>query len=486
MNPGVLLGVALTAATTSAAPTFEVTYDESVTGSFTGRVYVMLSTSGRREPRFGPSWFNTAPFFAVDVLDWKPDTSLVFDDEALCFPAPLGETPASAYSIQAILRRNPDSPFIGRGRGTAYSEVITREISGTTDARIELRVDRVDEARPSPDTDRVKFVRLPSALLSEFYGRDIVMEAAVILPESYLADESQRYPALYVIPGFGGSHLQAVAWSGRATGEHADRIVKIGLNPLCRTGHHVFVDSENNGPRGRALIEELIPYLQREFRLVAAPTARFLTGGSSGGWSSLWLQVTYPDFFGGVWSLAPDPVDFRLFQTINLYEPAVNMYRDAQGARRPIARRGGEVTAWYDEFAAMEVVIGEGGQLYSFDGVFSPRGPAGRPLPFFDRATGEVDPVVIEAWKDYDIRLILQERWPTLGPKLAGKLHVIVGNEDNFYLEDAVRLLKQTLQMLGSDAVVEILAGRNHSNIGNRQLLQRIDRELLEIFDAPH
>ncbi len=480
----VLTVVVLSVARTSAAPTFDVTYDESITDSFTGRVYVMLSTSDRREPRFGPTWFSEAPFFALDVHDWKPDTSLAFDDEALWFPVPPSEAPPATYSIQAVMRRNLDSPFVGRGRGTGYSEVITLDLDGSTDVSIRLRIDRIDEARPSPDTRRVKFVRLRSTLLSEFYGRDIVMEAAVILPESYLADESGRYPGLYVIPGFGGSHLEAVAWAGRAAGEHSGRIVKIGLNPLCRTGHHVFADSENNGPRGRALVEELIPHLEREFRLVAAPTARFLTGGSSGGWSSLWLQVTYPDFFGGVWSLAPDPVDFRAFQMVNLYEPGVNMYRDALGARRPIARRGGEIVAWYDEFAAMEVVIGEGGQLYSFDGVFSPHGPAGRPLAFFDRATGEVDPAVIEAWKRYDIRLILQERWATLGPKLVGKLHVIAGGEDDFYLDDAVRLLKQILQELGSDAIVEILPGRTHTGVGSRQMLQRVDRELLEIFDG--
>ena len=464
---------------------FLLTYDETVTDSFTGRVYVMTSTGGRHEPRFGPSWYNTAPFFALDVRDWKPDTPLVIDGDALGYPGPTGAIPPATYSIQAVMRRNPDSPFVGRGAGTAHSAVITRELDGAADDRVQLRIARVDEQRLSPDTERVKFIRTRSDLLSAFYGRDVFMEAAVILPEAYLADDDTRYPALYIIPGFGGSHRQAIALARRAAGDHGEPIIKIGLNPLCRTGHHVFADSENNGPRGRALVEELIPHLEREFRLVAAPTARFLTGGSSGGWSSLWLQVTYPDYFGGVWALAPDPVDFRAFQLVNLYEPGVNVYRDADGARRPIARRDGEVTVWYDDFAMMETVIGAGGQLYSFDGVFSPRGPDGRPRPYFDRDTGDVNADVVEAWKRYDIRLILQEQWAVLGPKLAGKMRIIVGADDNFYLDGAVRLLGDTLDALGSDAVVEILPGRTH-DLWDLATLQRIDREVIEAFDAIH
>ena len=213
--------------------------------------------------------------------------------------------------------------------------------------------------------------------------------------------------------------------------------------------------------------------------------ARFLAGGSSGGWSSLWLQVTYPDYFGGVWSLAPDPVDFRLFQLVDLYEPGENVYRNADGSRRPIARRNGQVTAWYDDFAKMDNVIGEGGQLYSFDGVFSPRGPDGRPRPYFDRETGEVDADVVEAWKRYDIRLFLQENWTGLGPKLSGKIRILVGDADNFYLDGAVELLRDTLDTLGSDAVIEILPGRTH-NLADRETLQRVDREVLEVFNRLH
>ena len=293
---------------------FAVTYDAAITDSFSGRVYVMLGT-GESEPRFGPRWLNTQPFFAVDVEHWKPGTPLVFNDSALSFPGPIKELDKQDYGIQAVMRLNLDSPSIGRGPGTAYSEVIGQQLDGASTGEVRLFIDQVVQpsSQVDVDTDTLKSVRFRSELLSAFYGRDIFMEAAVALPQGYHDSPSRRYPALYVIPGFGGNHRGAVQWGQRLIRSDDGGIVTIGLNPRCLTGHHVFADSANNGPRGRALTEELIPYLEQEFRLVSAPTARFLTGPSSGGWSSLWLQVTYAEFFGGVWSIVPDPVDFRDF-----------------------------------------------------------------------------------------------------------------------------------------------------------------------------
>ncbi len=197
-------------------------------------------------------------------------------------------------------------------------------------------------------------------------------------------------------------------------------------------------------------------------------------------------SVVYADLFGGVWSIVPDPVDFRAFQRINLYNTGENMYLDANGGRRPLARQGERVTIWYDDFAKMEAVQGPGGQLYSFEAVFSPRGPDGKPLPLYDRVTGEVNTDVANAWKKYDIGHVLKENWPSLESKLAGKLRIFAGEEDTFYLEGAVRLLKQTLDDLGSDAVVEIIQGRNHGNVADAELGQRLVRELHAAFVLHH
>jgi pimeloyl-ACP methyl ester carboxylesterase len=154
-------------------------------------------------------------------------------------------------------------------------------------------------------------------------------------------------------------------------------------------------------------------------------------------------------------------VDFRDFQRINLYA-GENFYRDEKGERRPLARQGDRVMLWYDDFVRQETVMGPGGQIHSFEAVFSPRGADGRPLPVFDRATGKADPEVAKAWEKYDIRLVIERNWETLGPKLKGKLHIYAGAEDNFYLEGAVERLKKSLKQLGSDAEVEIVPGMGH------------------------
>ncbi len=480
-----LIAAALVGPAAAEALRFSVTYDPKIAPSFTGRVYVMLGR-GEREPRLGPRWFSNEPFFARDVKGWTPDQPLVFDDSALAFPGPVGATPPGDWSVQAVMRRNLDSPTIGRGPGTAYSEPLRRVLTPSA-GTLDLRIDKVVEDRPLQESDRVKLAEIRSGLLSDFHGREVRLRASVILPPTYDLDPSRRYPALYWIGGFGSTHRVSPRELGNFDSSgRGDRIVRVVLDPSCYGGHHVFADSQNNGPWGTALVEELIPHLEKRFRLVAAPTARFLSGPSSGGWSSLWLQVAWPGFFGGVWSLAPDPIDFRDFQRIDLYAPGANMFTDEQGERRPIAREGARPFAWYDSFAAMEVVYGDGGQLRSFDWVFSPRGADGAPRRLFDPASGAVDPAVAESWKRYDIRLILQENWKTLGPRLAGRITIVAGELDTFYLEGAVRNVKEVLGSLGSDAVIEIVPGADHGSFATPALFRRIDQELLAKFDAAH
>jgi hypothetical protein len=226
--------------------------------------------------------------------------------------------------------------------------------------------------------------------------------------------------------------------------------------------------------------------LNRRFRSIDAPTARFLTGHSSGGWSSLWLQVTYPEMFGGTWSTAPDVVDFRDYQQVNLYQSGSNIYVNENGQERPIARGNGRVLLWYRGFSKMEWVLGHGGQLHSFEAVFSPRGRDGKPLLLFDRETGAVDLKVARSWEKYDIRLILERNIKTLGPKLRGKVHVFMGDVDTYYLDGATKLLKKSLESLDSDAVVEFHPGKNHGTLMTRQLVGRIHREMVSSFLKHH
>jgi S-formylglutathione hydrolase FrmB len=240
--------------------------------------------------------------------------------------------------------------------------------------------------------------------------------------------------------------------------------IRVMLTGECKYGHHVYANSATNGPRGDALIFEMIPAIDAQFRTIAKPQARFVGGHSSGGWSSLWLQVNYPDTFGGVFSSSPDPVDFRDFQGTDLYsQPPQSVYVDPDGNRRPLARRGDQVMLWYDDFCRMDQVLGRGGQMRSFDAVFSPLDESGQPKRCWDPVTGVVDTEVAEYWRRYDISRILQERWEELKGPLAGKIHIVMGDKDTFYLEGATRLLAERLSELGSDAVVEFIPEAGHS-----------------------
>jgi enterochelin esterase-like enzyme len=462
---------------------FRLTFDRQVSAQpFTGRVYVMLFQKEIKELRSGPDWFRPDPFFARDVKNWQPGQTLVLDAGALAFPLAMRDVPRATYSIQAVMDFDRGALSFSTAEGNGHSQTSRRELDGRTSGAVELKIDQVYRTRPFRETERVRLVDIESKLLTAFHGRSTHLRAGVVLPRSFAADPRRRYPVIYEVPGFSGTHFGAFAAAERgATDVAGVEMIHVVLDPGCRLGHHVFADSANNGPCGRALIEELIPAIETRYRAIGTGQARFVTGHSSGGWSSLWLQITYPDFFNGVWSTSPDPVDFRDFQRIDLTRPDANMFLDARGEKRPIARKGGKPVVYYKPFSDMEEVMGHGGQLSSFEAVFSERGPDGRPRRLWDRATGSIDPVVARSWERYDIRLVLQRNWKTLAPKLAGKLHVWTGSADTFYLEGAVVQLKAALAELGSDAVVEIHAGRDHG-LRDKTIRDRIDREIAERF----
>lgn len=481
-----LLVASPAAAAAFAAPSFVLTFDETVHSKpFSGRVFVFFA-QGNREPRLGPDWFHPQPFIAKDVQNWMPGVPLTLgpnDRSLLSYPKPLSQLDLTGYKAQPVARFNRREREVGSGPGNGYGPPVAIE---QNEGSIPLPITKLVEARPYEETNWGKLLEVRSKQLSEFYGHDVSLRGTVILPSSYYEKPDRRYPTIFTIPGFGGDHrIDPVREPVPEQNEKGVEFIRVMLDPSSPLGHHVFADSANNGPVGTAFVDEFLPAFDRQFRSVPEPTARFLTGHSSGGWSSLWLQISQPDDFGGVWSTAPDPVDFRDFQQIDIYRPGENMYVDASGKERPLARMNGDIALLYRNFDAMEQVLGPGGQLHSFEAVFSPRGEDGRPMLLWDRKTGEIDPAVAEAWKKYDIRLVL-EKDSELREKLAGKIHVIMGEEDTFYLEGAVRLLKQSLEKLGSDAVVELVPERTHFDLLIPELRARIRTEMTAAFLEHH
>jgi len=422
---------------------------------------------------------------AREVTHWLPGKGVELNADDQAFPSAWSQLPAGDYLVQALLDGNHDYNYTGRGPGDLVSEVVPVHLPATTAPVLKLTrtlpasepwtlspraPEAMRQALPEArkHTESLDFV---SPALSAFWGRPIHMRGWVVLPPGYDAKGSQRYPVVYTTHGFGGNLQRYTSsvistWSDMAAGR-TPPMIWVFLDESSATGTHEFADSVNNGPWGQALTTELIPHLESTYRMDGKANGRFLTGHSSGGWATLWLQTRYPAVFGGTWSTAPDSSDFHDFTGVDLYAPDANVYHRADGSAYPLVRDKGKVLASFEAFARLEAVLGEyGGQMGSFDWVFSPRGADGRPVPMFDRATGKVDPAVVQYWRDhYDIAHRVQANWPQLKGDLDGKVHLIVGTADTFYLDGAAHRLKAVMDGLGAKSDFRFLPDRTHFDL---------------------
>jgi enterochelin esterase-like enzyme len=451
-------------------------------GGASGRLLILMSS--KVDSPLHPVWAADPRELwvaAKEVQHLAAGASVDVDVDDLAFPKPFSQAPAGFYRLRAVLDVNHNYAYTEEeDDGDLRSEISTQQLPA---ARPALTLSqRVSE--PPVETPHAEVVDFESPMLSEFWGRTVHIRGLVVLPPSYKKDPSRTYPVLYWTAGFGSTLRGIAAYELEFYYPYMERherpeMINVLLDESCPFGAHEFANSANNGPWGDALVKELIPALERRYRMDAKPSGRLLQGHSSGGWAVLWLQVAYPDVFGGAWPTAPDPSDFRAFIPVDL-TTAKNMYRTPDGKPTIIMHANGrEITT--EDSAHREAVLGEyGGQVSSFEAVFSPRGTDGRPMRLFDRATGEIDREVAKAWEKYDIARILREDWRRLGPKLNGKIHLYVGTADNYYLEEPARLLQETIQKLGGTAEFVFLPGRTHTNVYDDGIAERIWQEMWE------
>ncbi|HEX2638917.1 MAG TPA: alpha/beta hydrolase-fold protein [Pyrinomonadaceae bacterium] len=304
------------------------------------------------------------------------------------------------------------------------------------------------------DTDYVKYLKIQSPLLTKFYGRPIFVRAAVLLPRTFLTDTNAKFPLLVNIGGYGSKYTRAARFANTSSpgyktwmAEGTPQMVELFVDGDGPFGDSYQVDSANSGPYGASLTQELIPEVEKRFRAIGRPDARFLTGGSTGGWVSLALQLFYPDYFNGTWSGFPDSLDFRAYQLVNIYKDD-NAYVNANGFERPSARMANGDTEFTMRLECQkENVLGagdsytmSGGQWGAWNAVFGVRGAIGRPAPLWDPKTGKIDHDVAKQFEKYDLHLVAEQNWSTIGPKLTGKIHVWVGEADDYFLNNGVHL----------------------------------------------
>jgi enterochelin esterase-like enzyme len=510
-----LLAVAAIVFATSARPApvvFQVSLGRASATAVSGRLLVFARPLGPADKRPVPAVnmdqidTRAVAIAARELARLEPGATVHLDADVSAFPTPFSQLKPGRYVVQAVLDRDHSYNYTGRGPGDLVSGVVEMDLPGGADLllTLETAVPETDPLEPLSNMPaalketyaaaraHIHPIDFASPALSRFWGRPVALRGWVVTPPDYAAQPGRRYPTVYYTQGFGGSlrslRDRAVSrWDEMKTGK-TPPMIWVGLDQSSPGGTSEFVNSVNNGPWGEALTAELIPDLERRYRMDARPSGRLLTGHSSGGWAVLWLQVNYPKQFGGAWPTAPDPSDFHDFLGIDLYVPGANVYRKPDGTPWPLAHDQGKILVSVEDYTRREVVVGEyGGQMASFDWVFSPRGANGLPVPMFDRTTGAVDPAVIAYWKEhYDVAEHLRRHWPGLRRDLDGKIHLIVGTADNFYLDGAARRLEATLKGLGARTDFRYVEGRGHFDlytVGDDRsgLYQSIAREMYAV-----
>ena len=492
--------------TSADGPEFAIKFDAALTeAGQDGRLLLLLATHDEKEPRFlVDNSADTQLVFGINVEDWQGGTEVVIDKSALGFPLEnLSHVPAGTYYAQALLNRYEDftlgngkvvslPPDRGEGQqwkrkpGNFYSTPVQVEIDEAGSASFALLLDQViPDIEPPEDTEYVKHIRMRSELLSEFWGEDVYLGAHVLLPRGFDEHPEARYP-LMIFHGhfpadFGG--FRTTPPDADLEPEYSERFDVHGYNIIEQQEAYDFyqtwisedfprfivieiqhptpyyddsyaVNSASQGPYGDALTYELIPFIEEQFRGIGEGWARFTYGGSTGGWEAMAVQVFYPDEYNGAFIACPDPIDFRAYLTVNIYEDSNAYWYDSQFQKLP--RPGhrdylGHLHASQYGYNRLEAVLGDkgrSGQQYDiWEATYSPMGEDGYPVRLWDKMTGEINPNVAQYWKEnYDLRYILERDWATLGPRLEGKLHIYVGDMDNYYLNNAVYLAEEFLE----------------------------------------
>ena len=426
----------------------KASYSSSVFNeSFTGYVIAYLSKENR-SPKDGAVGFKYFPSFAVFAKNIKPGESVTIDDNANAYPCALSDIERGDYYLQIVWDRNLGGRSIAETPGNLFNPAAKIHITKDLKTVFNIVATKVIPAvEVFKETEFVKELKAPSSILSKFHNKSMTVDAAIILPKEYYKEPQRKFPVLYVVSGYGGNYHRYSGDSIPGLAIDTIPVIRVFLDGNCSLGHSVYTNSDNNGPWGDALTGEFIPLLEMKYRCNGA---KLLTGHSSGGWSVLWLQTQYPRVFDGCWSSAPDPVDFRNFQKVNLYEDK-NIFYDKDSSLRLVATVAGSIPwATMKSVYQMENIVSRGEQMHSFNAVFSKKGSNGKPQNICNSTTGEIDPAVVTQWKKYDISLYLRSNWEQIKVSLDGKIRISVGTGDNFLLNHAVVMLETEMKKLNS------------------------------------
>ena len=421
---------------------------------FTGTVVIYLSKTSK-EPRNRDQWPLLPVVFSIDVENVAPGKWItISENHQRSYPTAPNRIERGKYYAQVVFDRSelPTDQSVSNSPGNMISPSIQIEIDDNNKRTYQLTANKKLKREEFKSTTHYKGVKLRSKLLSDFYGEETHLFGVVALPDTLLANPKLKLPLIVQIQGFGGD---VNYYSGKDWPIKDYPYISLMLDGNCRTGHHVFANSANNGPWGDALITELIPEVERMFSTTGQ---RFVTGHSSGGWAALWLQLQYPKIFDGCWASSPDYISFQYFQGVNIYS-SKNFYVDSLNNLTPYATFGGWSPILYNKQESMYEEVIRGEQLTSFEAVFSPRDEKGNIIPLWNRESGIIDPSVAEQWKKYDIIEFLKKNYSTIENDIKSKIMVTCGTSDNFMLDRPVRLLEKEAKENNWDISVTLVTG---------------------------
>lgn len=472
-----------------------------------GRLLVLLANNDKSEPRFQINdGLSTQLVFGIDVEGMQPGQEITLDaTNAFGFPKrTINDIPAGEYYAQALINRYETfnlktghtvklPPDQGEGQqwnrkpGNFYSTPIKVSIDPTKKETIKLSMDqKIPPIEDPKDSKYVKHIKIQSQLLTEFWGKPLFLGAHVLVPEGFDEHPEAKYPLMiyhgHFPSDFGGFSTEPPP-DDMDTTDYAARFGIYGYNKFQKQEAYNFykqwtsknfprfliieiqhanpyyddsyaVNSANLGPYGDAIMKELVPEIEKQFRGIGEGWARFTYGGSTGGWEALAVQMFYPDDFNGCFAACPDPIDFRAYCLVDIYKDENAYWYDSDFKKlpRPAHRNYlGQIQNTMEESNHYELALGtktrSGQQWDIWEAVYSPQGEDGYPKRIFDKETGTIDKSVAEYWKEnYDLRYILERDWKTLGPKLEGKIHIYCGDMDNYYLNNAVYLMEDFLK----------------------------------------
>jgi S-formylglutathione hydrolase FrmB len=152
------------------------------------------------------------------------------------------------------------------------------------------------------------------SLAGNLMGESDSPDVSIYLPPSYLTDRARRFPVVYLLHGYTGTDLSYFGTNAqRQLHVVADRVFTSGgaremilVMPNCMNayGGCMYSNSVTAGDWEGYVADDLVTYMDRNYRTIATRDGRGLAGHSMGGYGTLRIGMKRPDVFAALYALS--------------------------------------------------------------------------------------------------------------------------------------------------------------------------------------